>query len=106
MYEKEISTNFNLLVTGTLLFVIFVFEFFTIDVSGPYEDNSLVGLMFTQAEYKIIFLLFLLVGLAITASFIFKEIWNRLICDLFEIREINLNEAYSICFLMVLLLST
>jgi len=103
--KKGISTNFNLVATGTLLFVMFLFEFFTIEVSGIHEDNSLVGIMFTQTEYKIIFLLFLLMSVAITASFIFKEIWNRLFCDLFKTRELNLNEAYSICFLLVIVLS-
>ncbi|WP_125784684.1 hypothetical protein [Pseudoalteromonas rubra] len=103
--KKEISTSFNLLATGTLLLVMFVFEFFTMDFSGTYEDRTLLGIMFSQAEYRIIFLLLLFMVVAITASFIFKEVWNRLICDLFKIRGINLNEAYSICFLVVVVIS-
>ncbi|WP_046006001.1 hypothetical protein [Pseudoalteromonas rubra] len=103
--KKEISTSFNLLATGTLLFVMFVFEFFTMDFSGTYEDRTLLGIMFFQAEYRIIFLLLLFMVVAITASFIFKEVWNRLIRDLFKIRGINLNEAYSICFLVVVVIS-
>ncbi|WP_276313875.1 hypothetical protein [Pseudoalteromonas rubra] len=42
--KKEISTSFNLLATGTLLFVMFVFEFFTMDFSGTYEDRTLLGI--------------------------------------------------------------
>jgi hypothetical protein len=103
--KKGISTNFNLLATGIFLFVMFLIEFFTIDVSEIHEDSSVAGIMFAQIELKILFLLSLLIGGAITASLIFKEIWNRLLCDLFKTRELNLNEAYSICFLMVLLLS-
>jgi hypothetical protein len=103
--KKGISTNFNILATCSLLFVLFLLEFFTVDLSGANEDNSLAGMLFAQAEFKVLFVLFLLMSVAITASFVFKEIWNRLLCDLFKTREINLNEAYSICILMVLLLS-
>lgn len=106
--KKVISTKFNVFATFALLLVMFIFTLFTIDVSDGYESNTLVDLLFTQFWLKVLFSLFsllLLIGVAITISYIFKEIWNRLLCDLFQVREVNINEAYSISVLLVLLLA-
>ncbi|MEL7478045.1 MAG: hypothetical protein AAGJ17_03990 [Pseudomonadota bacterium] len=99
--EKRISTNFNLFATAALLFVLFLYHFFTVNISDAQASNSMIDLMFASVEAKVLFTLALLTGVSVTASFIFKEIWNRLFSDLFHLREINLNEAYATCFLVL-----
>lgn len=102
--KKIISTKFNVAATFAVLLVNVIFTVFTTDVSTGYESNTLIDLFFTQLWLKILFSLLLLVGFAITISYIFKEFWNRLLCDLFQVREVNLNEAYAISILLVSLL--
>jgi len=103
--KKIISTKFNVAASFALLLVNVIFTLFTTDVSAGYESNTLIDLFFTQLWLKVLFSLLLLVGIAITISYIFKEFWNRLLCDLFQVREVNLNEAYAISILLVSLLA-
>ncbi|MFU2511426.1 MAG: hypothetical protein ACTH4U_15250 [Pseudoalteromonas prydzensis] len=103
--KKIISTEFNVFATFALLLVMFIFTLFTVDVSAGYGNSTLLDLLFTQFWLKVLFSLLLLIGVAITISYIFKEIWNRLLCDLFQVREVNINEAYSISVLLVSLVA-
>ena len=96
---KKIDTKFNVIWTFIIFFV-FTLDYWIFDYTpGPRESETI----FDQIEHPII-ALFILVFFSIlvvsTVSKLFMDIWNRLITDLFSIRNIGFAESYALCFLL------
>lgn len=101
--KKEITTIFNALATFAALLAITVHELFYYE---PYSESNtiFVDLLFESSLFKLLFLLGMLIAMMLVFAEIFRNIWNRLFTDLFKFRDINLNEAYSITSLLILVL--
>lgn len=101
--KKEITTTFNALATFVALLVITVHELIYYE---PHSESNTVfiDLFFESSLFKSLFLFVMLITMMLVFAEIFRNIWNRLFTDLFKLRDINLNEAYSITSLLTLVL--
>ena len=97
---KKIDTKFNVFWTF-IIFIIYTSDYWIFSYTpGSGESETL----FDKIEHPIIalcVLLFCSLLVVFTVSKLFMEIWNRLITDLFSIRNVGFAESYALCFLLV-----
>ena len=94
---KQVTTSFNIYSTLALITVWSLFEAL---FSEHQNTNVLVDDLTNSIFLKILVFICLFVFAALITSKVFKEIWNRFICNVFDKRDISLNESYAICFLI------
>ena len=62
--------------------------------------ETLLGYIRAIAAAILTSLFLLWIVIAIAFSVLFKEIWNRLLSDLFRLRQINFNESYVVSIVL------
>lgn len=98
-HMQKIDTKFNVIWTLIIFFIysvdylIFDYEPATArsDTTFNNVDNPLVACCV---------LLFSAILMVSAVSKLFMKVWNRLISDLFSIRNIGFAESYALCFLL------
>lgn len=97
---KKIDMKFNVLWT-VIIFLVYTLDYWIFNyIPGPRDSETL----FDTIEHPVIalFVLFFCSLLVVcTVSKLFLEIWNRLISDLFSLRNVDFAESYALCFLLV-----
>ncbi|MCV2883681.1 hypothetical protein OE749_03065 [Aestuariibacter sp. AA17] len=98
--RKNITSLFNIVSTFGLFTVLAIHFMFIADLNRQTQPVNLIDILFEDAGYAVLFHFLLVLMVAVTISLIFREIWNRLIVDVFSLRSITFNEAYALCFLL------
>lgn len=96
---KQITTTFNIYSTLALIIIWSIFEAL---FSEHQNVNTLIDDLTNSVFLKTLIFICLFVLAAMITSKVFKEIWNRFICNVFDKRKITLNESYAVCFLITL----
>ncbi|ATC81390.1 MULTISPECIES: hypothetical protein [Pseudoalteromonas] len=102
--KKGITTRFNIFATIALWAISLLYTLMTFDVGNTYQTNSLIDIYIQTFTVKMVLLLAMWIISACILSALFKEVWNRLISDIFNLRLIGLNESYTLCVLITWLL--
>ncbi|MEL0648997.1 hypothetical protein V6248_16335 [Pseudoalteromonas agarivorans] len=97
---KGITIRFNILATIALWTMSLVFALTNFEVGSTYESNALIDIYIDSLIVKMTLLLAIWVASALVLSKLFNEIWNRLISDIFKIRQINFSESYALSILI------
>ena len=98
--EKGITIRFNILATIALWAISLVFAFTNFEVGSSYESNALIDMYIDSFIVKMTLLLATWIASALILSKLFNEIWNRLLSDIFNVRQINFSESYAFSILM------
>lgn len=102
--KKGITTRFNIFATIALWAISLLCTLMTFDVGNTYQTNSLIDIYIHTFTVRMALLLAMWIISACILSALFKEVWNRLISDIFNLRLIGLNESYTLCVLITWLL--
>ncbi|WP_156824185.1 hypothetical protein [Salinimonas chungwhensis] len=97
--NKIITTQFNIIATLALIFVEILHTAVTHE-SGSSSGDTLMA-TYVSSDLSLLFIL-INIGLlsALIMSGLFKHVWNALISDIFNLREIVFNEAYAVCIIV------
>ncbi|MEJ6474188.1 hypothetical protein [Pseudoalteromonas piscicida] len=98
--KKEISTFFNVKATTALWLISFVIAFTTHEVTPAYESKTVLETFVHSLAAQVIFLMVSWIVSALVIAALFKQIWNRLITDVVQLRQISFNEAYALSILL------
>lgn len=93
---KKITLKFNIIASFLGMFLIFINCFY----QSP-EKNTYVDKICEKSLPLGISLIILSIAIGIPVSmYLMKELWNRLIANIFNVREINYAESYAFMLLM------
>ncbi|MGB3727451.1 MAG: hypothetical protein WA981_17000 [Glaciecola sp.] len=96
--KKEITTEFNVVVTLVMFLLLIVNEVIYHEI-GAKTEVLLIDRIFESEVLKVSFLFTVAIFILLGFAEIFRNIWNRLFTDLFSLREITLSEAYVMALL-------
>lgn len=102
--KKGITTRFNIVATIALWAINLLTTLMTFDVGNTYQTNSLIDIYIHTFQVKMALLLAMWIISACILSALFKEVWNRLISDIFNVRLIDFRESYTLSILITWLL--
>ena len=98
--KKEINTSFNIAATAVIWLIELLDSLATYEVGESTKSETLLDILGVSpiAQSFILFLMWIVIAIAF--SLLFKEIWNRLLSDLFRLRQINFNESYVVSIVL------
>lgn len=98
--NKEINTQFNIKATLAMWFVSIITLFVTEDIDQSDNPSTALQFLVDSLVARMIITLFFWVIIMLVLSKLFKEVWNRLIFDVFQLRKISFSEAYAFSVVM------
>lgn len=97
---NKITTGFNILAT-ILIIILYGFQ---ILFEGAPQTKSLFNILLDKNPLIGLFLAVFALLITVSLSmYVVKELWNRLIVNIFQLKEINYCEAYAIILVLVFL---
>ena len=97
---KKIDTKFNVVWT-LIVFFVYSLDYMIFSYTPGPRDNDTIFDNIDNPLVACCVLLFCSMLIVSVVGKLFMEIWNRLITDLFSIRNIGFAESYALCFLLV-----
>lgn len=98
-HMQKIDTKFNVIWT-LIIFFIYSVDYLIFDYEPATARSDTIFNNIDNPLVACCVLLFSAILMVSAVSKLFMKVWNRLISDLFSIRNIGFAESYALCFLL------